>query len=139
MITLVCILGLTIATVLIGIIQAVKWLFFPQATGFSVFALTSVLLGIILGLLGTFVVPNFKVVFESFGADLPTLTKLVLDFRYFLWAPLFLIAISWQLLRAHKARGIYYQVCFLVETLLLCLVLWALYYPIFKLSAVQGG
>jgi len=128
---------LIVAAALAVTAWVVKLLLFRRKEGFSALALASALLGIALGLIGTLVVPAFENAFAPFGDNLPALTKLALNFRYLLWAPLLLIALSWWPLRAHKARARYYLACFLAQTLLLCLVFWALYAPIFNVSCIN--
>ncbi|MDR0276196.1 MAG: hypothetical protein LBI48_12860 [Burkholderiaceae bacterium] len=119
--------------ILIAIIWSIRW---ALMVNFSVFAFTSVLYGFILGLLGIFYTPQFEFVIQSFGYDLPVLTKLVINFRYLLWIPPLLIAIFWLPLRSNAARNKYYLVCFLGEAILLSAVVWALSLPFFVFGEV---
>lgn len=131
------IVGITLAVVLIAGVWIIKWIFFRKAVNFSVFAFASIALGIILGALGTWMVPAFEDVFSSFGADLPAPTEFLLEFKYFLWAPLLLIVISWRPLRSNTFRSRYYLAGFFCEAMLLSSALAALYMPIFKLGCVE--
>jgi hypothetical protein len=126
--------GIICSVVLAVIILAIKLIFFRKAKCFPVFAVASTALGVILGLFATFVVPAFIEVFESLGTSLPAPTRWLLDFRYLLWAPLLLIAISWRSLRSKVTRTRYYLFSFLGESLLLSLALATLYLPFFKLE-----
>jgi type IV pilus assembly protein PilC len=131
-------LGLIGATALAVMALIAKLLLFRRKENFSVFALASVLLGLALGLIGAFVVPAFEQVFTSFGASLPAPTKFVLAFRHFLWMPLLLIALSWLPARTRRARARRHDLaCFLAQALLLCLVFWGLYAPIFNSSCIR--
>jgi len=83
-----------------------------------------------------YAISAFESVFESFGADLPIMMKLVMHYRYLLWIPLMIIIISWWPLRSKAWRNRYYMVCFLVEAILLSVILCALALPIFPMQAV---
>ncbi|MDR0275036.1 MAG: hypothetical protein LBI48_06805 [Burkholderiaceae bacterium] len=126
------------AAILTAIVWGIKLAFFRQAASFPVSALMSIIFGIVIGLVGTFMAPAFDQVFESFGAYLPMPTKLVINFRYLLWTPLFLIAVSWRSLRLNPARRRYYVAALLSEMILLAMILAALYMPIFKLGSACG-
>ena len=122
--------GLVIVLGVTGVVAWIAWviqlIFFWQKPGFSMLACMSALLGIVLGLIPTFLLPAFREIFETFGASLPVLAKLLFDYGYLLWTPLVLIVISWWPLRSHRARRRWYLACFLAEALLLYLVLGAL-------------
>jgi hypothetical protein len=111
----------------------VRWLL---ALKFSLPGVVSVLLGIALGLIGTFVLSAFQEVFEAFGADLPTLTAWAFDFRYFLWTPLLLTAIWQRLSRPGASRHRGHLIGLAAQTMLLSLVHYAMYSPIFRIGCV---
>jgi magnesium-transporting ATPase (P-type) len=98
------IVGIVFSVALTAIVWVVKLAFFRKAKSFPVFAVTSAILGIVLGLFATFFVPEFEKVFKSFGASLPAPTRWVLDFRYLLWLPLLLVIASWWPLRSNATR-----------------------------------
>jgi hypothetical protein len=97
-------------------------------------AIGAVAVGLVPGLIGAFVIPRFQAVFESFGADLPWQTKLLVDFPYFLWTPLILSLILWWPLRSDRARIASYAIILVCEFVSLPLILIYLYLPIFDLG-----
>ena len=96
-------------------------------------AIAAAVLGIMLGLFGTFAIPRYQEALEPFGVDLPFLTKLVMDFRYLLWAPLFLSLALWRLLRSDKAKIYGYAIFLVFEVVLILLSVISMYLPIFNL------
>jgi hypothetical protein len=126
----VLILAIALTTVAWGI----KQVFFRRVNDFTIFPLALIILGIVLGSLATFAIPHFESMFQSFGVDLPTPTAFMLRFRFLLWLPLFLTAIFYRQLCLQIAHLRYCLLCIMGETMLLLLVLMALYAPIFKLG-----
>lgn len=133
-----------VVAVLAGITLSVKRIFFQRMPDFSVFAAAAGVLGVVLGLLDIFVVSSFEQVYRGFlCTDLPKSTRLVLDFRHFLWVPLFVVGISfilWCALqsaarRKHGFLGkkmlLFYLSSFLGEVMLLLWAIRALYAGIF--------
>lgn len=101
------------------------------AFGFwSVFALVLAVMLIIFGLFG---IPVFGKLFASYGADLPMPTRLLVSGRYLLVLPLVVtggLLYRWRF----KSRRERYSLYVLAgEALLSILVLWALYFPIFRM------
>ncbi|GAB3361734.1 hypothetical protein GCM10027430_35730 [Lysobacter tyrosinilyticus] len=84
----------------------------------------------------TLVVPHFAEVFESFGADLPLLTKLLVHYYLAMWASPAAVIAAWYFWPAPRRRGLASGLIG-VATLVLSVPLFvvALYWPIFKLSA----
>jgi len=101
-----------------------------------VLALVAQVFGNALGVAGSFAIPAFKSVFSAFGADLPLLTKLTINFSHFLWALPILAAVFWWLLPSNAARIKFYAIFCACELILVLLVLIALYSPIFRLGSV---
>jgi hypothetical protein len=134
-ISIFIVLMLTIA--MAAVVWGIKGIFFRRANGFTMLALVSMMFGIVLGAIAAFAIPRVEAVYQSFGAELPMLTEFVLRFRFLLWLPLLLTAISFRRLRLQVAR---LRRCLLLatmgETMLLFLVLAALSTPIFKLGCV---
>jgi len=97
-------------------------------------AIGAVVLGIALGLFGTFAIPRFRDVFEAFGTYLPWQTKLLIDFPYLLWTPLVLSLVLWWLLRSDKARVVGYIIILLCEFVSIPLIVTSMYLPIFNLA-----
>ena len=111
---------------------------------FLIFGAIALVGALILGLLGSFVVPEFARVFESFGADLPAITLLIVRLHGLYWLPLVptLALLVGGLLSARHGsprRGFTLALAALCSTniLLLLVSVWALYLPIFKLAAVS--
>jgi small basic protein len=125
---------LMLTTALTAVFWGIKRVFFRRANHFTMLALVSIILGIILGALATFAVPRFESVYQSFGVEIPMPTEFVFRFHSLLWLPLFLTAISFRRLRLQAAHLRYYLSVAMSKTMLLLLVLKALYAPIFKLG-----
>ena len=132
--TVVLVSGMVSCVILMAVALIARSLCFRQTTYSSVISIVSVVLGIILGLICTFLVPQFESIYKPFEIHLPVPTIWLLDFRYFLWIPLLLIAISWRPLRLKVARTRYYLLIFLGESLLLSLTMAVLYLPFFTLG-----
>jgi len=135
----------TLAAFVMGLIGAaiagwigrdVKLRSFEQKPWFSALACAAALLGVGLGLYGTFGVPASQDLFDAFEITPPAPTQWVYDFPYALWAPLPVIVLVWWLLRKHRARTRWFLVCFLVATLLVCLTLAATIPPVDRLYNV---
>ena len=77
-------LGLIGAAAAAWIGREVKLRVFKQKPWFSAPAFAAALLGIGLGVYGTFGVPASKDLFEAFAISPPVPTQWVFDFRYFL-------------------------------------------------------
>ena len=93
-------------------------------------AIGAVVLGIALGLVGTFVISKCHQVFEFVGTELPLPTKLLGGFPYLLWTPLVLSLVLWLLLRLDRARMVGYSI------LLFCEIVISMYMPIVHCSRV---
>jgi hypothetical protein len=131
------VVNFVVVTGFVAALMLLVWLIrWVSGLKFSVPGVASVLLGIALGLVGTFVMPEFQEVFEHFGADLPTLTAWAFDFRYFLWAPLLLTAVWWRLSRPGASRNRGHLIGLAAWTMLLFLVVHGMYLPIFKSCVV---
>lgn len=86
-------------------------------------------------LIPTLVVPQFGQIFESFGADVPLMTRLVLQGYLALWAlPVFVVLawLFWPRPQRRAAAACWIGVLSIVLLLPLCI--GALYLPIFMLA-----
>lgn len=132
---LVIFLFVTLATAMLtGVLFLIMKFLFPQAKRCIPYAVSALILGITLALLGL-AVPRFAEVFASFGPDLPAATLAVLQYRKALWVPLLVSGALWWGLRSNPACVRYCLLGLVVEVLLLGTVLTALYSPAFKLGA----
>lgn len=132
---LVIFLVITLATTLLtGALFFVTKSLVPRASRCLPCAVSALLLGIALALLG-FAAPAFAEVFASFGTDLPAATLAVLRYRKVLWLPLLVSLALWWGLRSNPACVRYCLPGLAIEVLLLSAVLTALYSPIFRLGA----
>jgi hypothetical protein len=125
------IVGLVFAAILFAAVWSIKRGLFREAE-FSVFTAPSVMLGITLGLLCSFAVPQFESMYKLWGVDFPAPTVMLLQFReLFLWGPLILMAVFWRPLQSgnDKARWL---VIFSGNALILSLALSILYLPLFR-------
>ena len=127
------VMGLTGAAVAGWVARDIKLRSFAQQPWFSALACAAALLGLALGLYGTFGVPASQDLFDAFVITPPAPTQWLYDFPYALWAPLPVIALTWWLLRSHPARARYDLACFLIATLLLCLTLAVTIPPVDRL------
>lgn len=90
----------------------------------------SVILGIALALVGVFALPHFEGAYSQMGVELPGHTQAVVSLRYALLVPLLFVGVTAA--RSAGATATYSR--FLIaESILLALVLWSIYAPIFKL------
>ncbi|MDR2688254.1 MAG: hypothetical protein LBB76_00655 [Azoarcus sp.] len=130
------IVALMLTIILAAATWGIKRLFFRRINPFTMLALVSIILGMILGAFATFVVPEFEFVYQFFGADIPMPTGFIFRFRFLLWLPLLLIAISFLRLHLQVVHLRYYLLGAMSETMLLLLVLMVLYAPIFKFGCL---
>ena len=114
----------------------IKRLFFPNFAWFPPILVASGLLALLLGIAGSFFIPEFEVVFASFGPDLPGQTKFLFAARHFLWLPMLAVIGLWLASKNWKNRLRYWAGTLVFELILLFLALAALYAPIFKLGCV---
>lgn len=116
----------------------IKRVFFRTHVWFSASLISLVVLSLVLGAIGTFMVSEFEVLYVGFGADIPRTTKALFLYREFLWLPALLVVFLWHTSR-HRANGTrYFAFALVVEANLLFLVLWTLYAPVFKMGSVCG-
>jgi hypothetical protein len=130
------IVALLLTIALTAVAWGIKRIFFRRANHFTILAFVSIIFGVILGVFATFIVPQFESVYQSFGAEIPMPTGIVLRFRALLWLPLLLTAISLCRLRVQTAHLRYYLFGVMSETMLLLLVLMILYALIIKFGCV---
>jgi type II secretory pathway component PulF len=105
----------------------------------AILTLASLAFGLVLGLVGTLVIPQFAEVFESFGTDLPAVTALLINSPHVLWTPLALTMptiVLWWPLRSNAARIVCYSMLTAADAILLVLTIVAMYLPIYKLGQV---
>jgi len=127
--------------VLTLVVWAIKRIFFGHSDLFLVFLVAASLLALVLGVLGTFVVPMFEPIYANFGADIPLPTKTLFSARHLLWLPAIVVLALWHTTknRTNKTRETrYFAIALFVEANLLALVWAALYTGIFKLGSVCG-
>jgi hypothetical protein len=105
---MVFIIVLILSMALTAVVWGIKRVFFRRTNSFNILSLALIVLGIVLGLIATFAIPHFELMFQSFGVDLPVPTLFVFRFRFLLWLPLFLIAIFYRQLFLQTARLRYY-------------------------------
>jgi hypothetical protein len=125
---------------LVSLVACVVWLirrrFFREFSLFKPLLGATGLLALLLGVIGSFVVPAFETVFTSFGGELPVQTKILVDARHLLWLPALLLLCLWCASKNWKNRIRYFAASLLVEIMLLLLVIQSLYSPIFVLGCV---
>jgi hypothetical protein len=92
--------------------------------------------GILLGVFGSFVGPQYLSVFATFGADLPALTLLALMPGHFFWLLPFAMFVLLAVNAGRRLRACWFGWAWAFEACLLVLVVGAMYMPIFKLGCV---
>lgn len=102
----------------------------PPFGFWSVFAL---FLAVFLVIAALVYIPAFDKLFASFGADLPMPTRLLLSGRYLLVLPLVIAGGLVYRWRFNSRQERYSSYLLAGEALLLVLVQWALYLPIFRM------
>lgn len=90
---------------------------------FFIFSFSAVLISVVLGLFGLFVIPEFENLYVSYGEDLPNVTRVVFSARYFLWLDIVVVAALWWLLRNNLRRTLYFAIIFVLEQIMLVGVL----------------
>lgn len=101
---------------------------------FGFYSVYAIVIALLLGAVGVFVVPAFAQLFESFGADLPTPTGLLMHYRALLAILVVpLLALLYRL-RASPRCEAYFAAILACEMCLLVLSVVALYLPVFSMS-----
>lgn len=118
----------------------------PESFGllFWIIAGAATLLAFCLGIIGTFVVPVFADVFDSFGADLAAPTALLFAGRHWLWLSTLVAACMWVIWLIYSSRYEWrgrfilgFSLFGIFNLSLMAALIWALYLPIFRMSVVQ--
>jgi type II secretory pathway component PulF len=94
----------------------------------------SVVFAVLSALIPTAATPSFKVVFDSFGTELPMVTQLFFDYYLLLWSlPILVIVVhfSWP-----KKRKLPLWLGIFSLVLTIPLSMWAMYSPVFHVSQV---
>jgi type II secretory pathway component PulF len=112
----------------------VKVRLFPKRSLFTPILVATCVLALLLGLVGSFLIPGYEEIFATFGSDLPVQTIILLNDRQLLWLPALLLLGFGYALRTGPNRARYLAVALFVEINLLLLVFEALYAPIFKMG-----
>ena len=94
------------------------------------FSVSSFFASLALGVFATFAIPQFARLFESFGPNLPTATRLMLEFNYLLWIPAILSLVLLGVWRGSPRRERYFAAFLAGAVGLAAFTLWALYAPI---------
>lgn len=102
------------------------------------------LFSVCLGLVGSYVLPRFELVYASFGAELPSPTALLVRLGNWLWLASVIAFALWGGWRQSRSRNssvkrvaIGFVVLGIADGLVLVGVIWALYLPIYKLAIAQ--
>lgn len=94
---------------------------------------------IAIGVVAYLVLPGFVEVFDAFGAELPLVTRLMLNgYRWLL--PLFPVSLLliWVLSKPGRQRRVrVVLLAYSISLLLFALGIWAAYLPIFQLAQTQ--
>ena len=89
----------------------------------------------IAALIPTVVAPQFRSVFTGFGAELPIVTQLFIDYHLTLWAlPILVIAVHFFYPSTKKRKLLSLLLGIFSLLVIIPLMLWALYLPVFQLG-----
>ncbi len=99
---------------------------------FGVLPAASVLGALALLGMGTYILPLFTALFESFGADLPGETRFLLDARYLLALPALLLPVLFWRAHGSRRRDRYFAGFVGAGAVLLACTLWAAYLPVIR-------
>lgn len=87
--------------------------------------------------------PGFEAIYRDFGAELPWFTRMLLAGRWFLFALPVAILPAWWLARPASGRpdrrALVALIGMILSVLLVPLVVFGLYMPIFAVAGVMGG
>ena len=115
-------------------VQALWKAAFKTQPPFSLYSAAATVVALLLGAYGAFVVPQFSEVFASWGADLPTPTRLLMDYSYLLPAASILFLGMLFLLQKNAQRERYFAVLLAGELAMVVLIVWAQQLPIFVMG-----
>lgn len=102
-------------------------------------SILSYLAALLIAIWGVWIVPQFQVLFESFGADLPWPARVVMQYRYLLALPLGALALLHFSLRRPGARLPYIFHVLTAEFVLSVLVVMSMSLPVFSVGEpIQG-
>lgn len=109
---------------------------------FWIVAVIATIMTIFLGLIGSFVVPEFGKVYVTFGADIPAPTKLLTESRVLLWLAFFVAVAMWGYCWKSPFRykhRINITIGFfsigVISVFTLAFTTWALYLPIYGMGS----
>lgn len=121
----------------LGARQLLKAVFKLQEP-FNFFAAAATLAAVALACIGLFVLPAFKQLFASFGANLPAPTLFLLEYHYLLLLPAVLLPFVVFRLRKQPRREDYFAAILAGEffVLLVCVLL---YVQVFKVGEAVAG
>lgn len=94
---------------------AIKKIFFQKFSWPPITFTLSFLLALGLGAFGTFAIPQFELVYASFGVNLPHGTEILFSVRNFLWLPFILILALYYLIRDNPNKTRYFAATLLIE------------------------
>jgi hypothetical protein len=139
------VVALVVMTVIIAALTVLAWtvqllVFKPHAAGrsrwASVLLIAAAITSLVLGAIDVLVLPAYWPMFEKFGVELPDPTLILFSARHVLWLPALLLLLTRQ--AANRRFGhVRFAAAFLIgEIIVLALILWAFYLPIFKLGCM---
>ncbi len=99
----------------------------------------SYLVALLIAIWGAWIVPKFQALFDSFGADLPWTTRLVMQYHYLLGLPLVALLLLHFRAKGPDGGTPYVIHVLFVEFALSVLVVMSMYLPIFPVGEAVPG
>ena len=107
---------------------------FKTQPPFDFFSVAALVGSLLLGAFGVFVVPQFSVLFASFGANLPAPTLLLMAYSNLLPAVFLLLLCVLYALKENVWRERYFAAVLAGEFAFLVLAVYTMYLPIFRMA-----
>jgi len=110
-----------------GASTGMGWLHAGLVCGFIAATMTTIF--------GVFVIPEFSKVFANFGADLPLLTRLVVNYYLLIWVVPLAVFLAWRFRPCTRRRNILAGMIGIGSSVAAVpIIVVAMYLPIFRLA-----
>ncbi len=131
------IISIIFALLIIGTTYLVKRLFFKTTNLYSAGIIAVLAFAFTIGLLGSFIIPEYQKTFVEMGVALSIHTELLLKYKHLLWFPLLIAAMAVWRLNSTKIKLSWILFFIGAEIFLLTMVFWSLYSSIFILACAR--
>ncbi len=125
------VIALVTSILLIGIFTSLSWTIhktlFSHACLFSWSKVIVVITSIMIGVFGSFGIPQYDPIFRTFGSDLPFQISFLIKFNYLLWIPTIVLFILFGVYRKSSNQLLYFRLLLILNATLWILILLSLY------------